>query len=96
MGLFSYLFGSETPVSKRRTNHTPSMYDYPSHYDHGYEDGFDDCCYDGCCHDDSCQGYDFDDEYDCFDENDCFDEYIYCNNFDNEDCDEYDENDGDW
>lgn len=65
------------------------MYDYPSHYDHGYEDGFDDSCYNGCCQDDSFQDFNCDDEYDCFYE------YIYCNNFNYVNRDEYDENDGD-
>ena len=84
MGLFSFLFGNTSSNSTRRTNHSPSMYDYISHYDHGYEDGFDDSCYDGCCHDDACQDYD------------CYDAYDCCNDIGYEDCECYEENDGDW
>ena len=74
MGLLDFLFAGAVINSVKKAIHNSSQ---PSHgraadYDHGYEEGYDDGCYDHGFHDDC----DCHDTYDCGDydddcENDC-------------------------
>ena len=74
MGLLDFLFAGAVINSVKKARHNSSQ---PSHgraadYDHGYEEGYDDGCYDHGFHDDC----DCHDTYDCGDydddcENDC-------------------------
>ena len=74
MGLLDFLFVGAVINSVKKARHNSSQ---PSHgraadYDHGYEEGYDDGCYDHGSHDD-CDRHD---TYDCGDydddcENDC-------------------------
>ena len=74
MGLLDFLFAGAVINSVKKARHNSSQ---PSHgraadYDHGYEEGYDDGCYDHSFHDDcdchdtyDCDGYDDDCENDC-------------------------------
>ena len=74
MGLLDFLFAGAVINSVKKARHNSSQ---PSHgraadYDHGYEEGYDDGCYDHGFHDD-CDCHDI---YDCGDydddcDNDC-------------------------
>ena len=75
MGLLDFLFAGVVinSVKKVRNNDSQqTLHGRVSDYYHGYEDGYDDSCYDHGCHD----NYDCHDTYDCggYDddcENDC-------------------------
>ena len=74
MGLLDFLFAGAVinSVKKARHSSSQSMHGHVSDYDHGYEEGCDDSCYDHGYHDDydchdtyDCGGYDNDCENDC-------------------------------
>ena len=74
MGLLDFLFAGAVinSVKKARHNSSQSSHGRAADYDHGYEEGYDDGCYDHGFHDDC----DCHDTYDCGDydddcENDC-------------------------
>ena len=63
MGLLDFLFAGAVinSVKKARHNSSQPTYGRATDYDRGYEDGYDDSCYDHGYHDD----YDCHDTYDC-------------------------------
>ena len=75
MGLLDFLFAGFEINSVKKARHNDSQQTLNgrvSDYDHGYEDGYDDGCYnhgfnDDCdCHDTyDCDGYDDDCDYNC-------------------------------
>lgn len=70
MGLLDFLFAGAVinNVNKARHSSSQSMHERTTDYNHGYEEGYDDSCYDHGYHDD----YDCHDTYDCSGyDNDC-------------------------
>ena len=89
--LLDFLFASAIFNSLKKAKHNSSQ---PTHrqtsdYDHGYEDGYDDSCYNHGYHDDSdshdTEDYESHDSYDC-DCHDAYDRDGYDNDYEN-DCD---------
>ena len=74
MGLLDFLFAGAVLNSMKKTRHNSSqpMHERATDYNHGYEEGYDDGCYDHSFHDDcdchdtyDCDGYDDDCDNDC-------------------------------
>ena len=74
MGLLDFLFAGAiiNNAKKARRDNSQSMQERASDYNHEYEDGYDDCCYDhidydNCeCHDTyDCEDYDDDNNNEC-------------------------------
>ena len=73
MGLLDFLFAGAVikSVNKARHNSSQSMHGRATDYEHGYEERYDDGCYDHSFHDDcdchdtyDCGGYEDDCDYD--------------------------------
>ena len=64
MGLLDFLFAGAVIDSIKKAMHNHSqqtLHGHATDYDYGYEDGYDDCCFDHGYHDD----FDCHDAYDC-------------------------------
>ena len=91
MGLLDFLFAGAVINSVKKARHNSSQ---PSHgrvsdYDHGYEEGYDDGCY----------NHGFNDDCDCHDTYDCGGYHDDCDCHDTYDCGGYDDdcdNDCNW
>ena len=92
MGLLDFLFAGVVinSVKKVRNNDSQqTLHGRVSDYDHGYEDGYDDSCY----------NHGFNDDCDCHDTYDCGGYHDDCDCHDTYDCGGYDDdcdNDCNW
>ena len=92
MGLLDFLFASAVFNSVKKARHNDSqhtLHGRVSDYDHGYEEGYDDGCY----------NHGFNDDCDCHDTYDCGGYHDDCDCHDTYDCGGYDDdcdNDCNW